>query len=55
MLDNKTVVDKLLEPYLKENVTTEFDYRQFREEQFDKLAEHVRRHANIERVIGMME
>ena len=55
ILDNKTVVDKLLEPFLKENVTTEFDYRQFREEQFDKLAEHVRRHANIERVIGMME
>ena len=55
ILDNKTVVDKLLEPFLKENVTTEFDYRQFREEQFDKLAEHVRRHADIERVIGMME
>ena len=48
ILDNRPFIDFLLAPYaerLAEKAT--FDYRAFKEEQYDKLATHVRAHTNI--------
>lgn len=48
ILDNAAFIDFLLEPFadkLKERST--FDYQAFKEQQYDKLADHVRRHVNL--------
>lgn len=49
ILDNPEFIDFLLEPFaskLSEEAET-FNYRQFKEEQYDKLADHVRQHVNL--------
>jgi len=49
ILDNPEFIDFLLEPFagkLSEAAET-FNYRQFKEEQYDKLADHVRQHVNL--------
>ncbi|WP_297329637.1 cobyric acid synthase [uncultured Bacteroides sp.] len=49
ILDNPEFIDFLLEPFadrLSETAET-FDYHRFKEEQYDKLAEHVRNHVNL--------
>lgn len=48
ILDNAAFIDFLLEPFadkLKERST--FDYQAFKEQQYDKLADHVRHHVNL--------
>lgn len=49
ILDNPAFIDFLLEPFAGKLATeaTAFDYHRFKEEQYDKLAEHVRRHVNL--------
>lgn len=49
ILDNPEFIDFLLEPFAdKLSETAEaFDYRRFKEEQYDKLAEHVRRYVDM--------
>lgn len=49
ILDNPEFIDFLLEPFaekLSETAET-FNYFQFKEEQYDKLADHVRSHVNL--------
>ena len=49
ILDNPEFIDFLLEPFagkLSEAAET-FNYRQFKEEQYDKLADHVRQYVNL--------
>lgn len=49
ILDNPEFIDFLLEPFagkLSEEAET-FNYWQFKEEQYDKLADHVRQHVNL--------
>lgn len=49
ILDSPEFIDFLLEPFaskLSEEAET-FNYRQFKEEQYDKLADHVRQHVNL--------
>ena len=48
ILDNRAFVDYLLEPYVeKPERSVVPDYRTYKEEQYDKLAEHVRSHLNL--------
>jgi adenosylcobyric acid synthase len=56
ILDNMPVIDRLLVPFLGEASPhrTAFDCLAFKEEQYDKLAAHVRRHVNMELVYGIM-
>ncbi len=56
ILDNATVVDYLLKPYL--NVSekrTPFDYASYKEEQYDKLAEHVRKYVDIPYIYNILK
>ena len=55
ILDNAGFVDYLIQPFLKDiSAETCFDYSKFKEEQYDKLATHVRRHVNMELVYAMI-
>ena len=49
ILDNPAFVDFLLAPFadMLSAAAAPFDYHQFKEEQYDKLAAHVRRHVNL--------
>ena len=49
IIDNPELIDLLLHRFAgKLSATTEaFDYRKFKEEQYDKLADHVRRHVDM--------
>ena len=47
ILDNPAVLDNLAEGFDTETTTGPFDYAAFKEEQYDKLADHVRQHVNL--------
>lgn len=47
ILDNDTVINDLLANCGKDAIVKDFDYRGFREQQYDKLAEHIRRHLDM--------
>lgn len=47
ILDNPSVIDYLLEPFTDKLKETAFDYKAFKEEQYDKLAAHVRKHVDL--------
>lgn len=47
ILDNPSVIDYLLEPFADKLKETTFDYKAFKEEQYDKLATHVRKHVDL--------
>ncbi len=47
VLDNIQVIDFLLRPYVEEKQTASPDYAAFKEEQYEKLAAHVRKHLNM--------
>lgn len=55
ILDNSAVVDFLLEPFAEKIETRKaFDYEAFKEEQYEKLAAHVRQHVNMDLVYKIM-
>ncbi|MDR0699024.1 MAG: cobyric acid synthase [Tannerella sp.] len=55
ILDNAPVIDFLLRPFLeKTSARTVFDYAAFKEEQYDKLAAHVRRHVDMELIYKIL-
>lgn len=47
ILDNPSVINYLLEPFADKLKETTFDYKAFKEEQYDKLAAHVRKHVDL--------
>ena len=57
ILDNQQFIDRLLAPYadtLKER-SKPFDYQAFKEEQYNRLADHVRKHVDIDRLYKIMK
>ncbi len=56
ILDNALFVNFLLEPYKDKiaQANTPFDYAAFKEEQYDKLAAHVRQHVDMERIYKIL-
>lgn len=54
ILDNQVVVETLLAPYTEKLEETAFDYKNFKNEQYDKLAAHVRKHVNMDLVYQLM-
>ena len=56
ILDNAEFIDFLITPYLSEKAKQpSFDYFKFKEEQYDKLADHVRRHVNLPLIYSMIK
>lgn len=54
ILDNQPVIDYLLAPYVGKLSDKPFDYKAFKEEQYNKLADHVREHVDMELVYKIM-
>ena len=56
ILDNTAFVDFLLEPYadLLAERSRPFDYQAYKEEQYDRLADHVRHHLDMERLYQIL-
>jgi adenosylcobyric acid synthase len=54
ILDNQAVIDYLLAPYTDKLSDKPFDYKAFKKEQYDKLANHVRNHVDMDLVYKIM-
>ncbi len=56
ILDNAPFVDFLLRPYADRVKNAEtFDYHAFKEQQYDKLADHIRRYVDVPAVYRILE
>lgn len=55
ILDNGAVIDYLLAPYADKLTETSFDFKAFKEEQYNKLADHVRKYVNMDLIYKIME
>ena len=47
ILDNPSVIDWLVAPYAGKKAVSSPDYAAYKEEQYNKLADHVRSHLNM--------
>lgn len=55
ILDNAEIIDYLLEPFVDIKATQQsFNYQSFKEEQYDKLAAHVRDHVDMTLIYTMI-
>jgi adenosylcobyric acid synthase len=56
ILDNASFVDFLLQPFSEKMAKADspFDYQAFKEEQYDKLADHVRKHVDMDRIYQIL-
>ena len=48
LLDNSAIIEHLLAPYSNKSSSATLDIAQFKEEQYDKLANHVREHLDVD-------
>lgn len=55
ILDNQEVIDYLVSPYTDKITDKPFDYATFKEEQYDKLADHVRSCVDMDLVYKIMQ
>lgn len=55
ILDNKSVIDHLLSPFQTKTESRPFSYQEFKEEQYNLLAEHIRQHVDMKQVYKIME
>ncbi|MBO6287656.1 MAG: cobyric acid synthase [Prevotella sp.] len=57
ILDNTSFVDYLLQPFadVLDSRIKPFDYAAFKQQQYDLLADHVRRHVDMERLYRILE
>lgn len=54
ILDNGAFIDFLLEPYADKLTDEPFDFRAYKEEQYNKLADHVRSHVDMDLVYQLL-
>lgn len=54
ILDNPSVIDYLLAPYESKKGHANFDYQQFKEEQYDKLASELRKHLDMPAIYKLL-
>lgn len=56
ILDNQPFIDYLLQPFAdKLQASTTFDYAAYKQQQYDLLADHVRRHVNVDAVYQILK
>ena len=54
ILDNGAFIDFLLEPYAEKLSSEPFDFKAYKEEQYNKLADHVRKNVNMDLVYKIL-
>ena len=57
ILDNAPVIEHLLAPFAEKLAQREtaFDYRAFKEQQYDLLADHVRAHLDMQKLYQILQ
>lgn len=55
ILDNSSFINYLLEPFTGKLEQSTFDYVAFKEEQYNKLADHIRKHCNMEKIYKILK
>ncbi len=55
ILDNAAFIDFLLEPFADKLTEKTFDYKSFKEEQYNKLAHHIRKHVNLPLIYKILQ
>ncbi len=55
ILDNLEVINFILEPFIGKLTQKAFDHKAFKEEQYNKLADHIRSHVNMDLVYSIMK
>jgi adenosylcobyric acid synthase len=55
ILDNKIIINDLLSQTKKEMTATPFDYKAFKEQQYDLLAQHLREHLDMEYIYSVLK
>lgn len=55
ILDNAVVIDDLLKAHTSQQSSVPFDYIAFKEAQYDKLAQHLREHVDMEYIYGQLK
>ena len=57
ILDNPSFVDFLLAPHAEKHSGSAeaFDYHAFKEQQYDRLADHVRRYVDVEKLYNILK
>lgn len=56
ILDNADFIDRIIKPYVKEADAKDspFDYKAYKEEQYDRLADHVRQYIDMDKLYRIM-
>jgi adenosylcobyric acid synthase len=54
ILDNEAVVNDLLAPYTSSTDEPRFDFQQFKEQQYDRLADVIREHIDMEQIYASL-
>lgn len=55
ILDNQHIVDHILSPYSNKLNNTTFNYQTYKEQQYNKLADHVRQHVNMDLIYNIIK
>ncbi|MCH2194823.1 cobyric acid synthase [Kordia sp.] len=55
IFDNSSIIDELLSDFDIQETDTTFDYKAYKEENYDKLAAHLTKHIAIDQIIKNME
>jgi adenosylcobyric acid synthase len=55
ILDNQAVIDDLLDGFSAKSEIPTFDYRQFKELQYDRLADHIRANVDMDMIYSSLE
>lgn len=55
ILDNSAFIERLLAPFAEKLDAKPFDYAAFKEEQYDRLADHVRRHVGMQAIYKLLQ
>lgn len=57
LLDNAAYTERLLSPFADKAKTTEkqVEYASFKEREYDRLAEHIRRHTDVEKIYQILQ
>lgn len=55
ILDNAAVIDCLLAPYTEQKTAVPLDFAAFKNEQYDRLAAHIRAHVDMEQIYAALQ
>jgi len=55
ILDNEVVVEDLLARFATQAGKVNFDFQQFKERQYDRLADHIRAHVDMEKIYSSLQ